>query len=90
MVHINWLGAVLKSTPGKYRMIVDLSFPEDHGPNDGISESLCSLTYVSADDAACSVLRLGRGALLVKMDIRNTYQNIPVHPGDRWLLGMTW
>ena len=65
-------------------MTVYLPFPEDHSPNDSISESLCSLTYVSVDDATRSVLRLGRGALLAKMDIRN------VHLDDHWLLGMTW
>ena len=90
MVHINRLGAVPKSTPGTYRMIVDLSFPEGHSPNDGIRDTLCSLTYASVEDAAQSVLRLGRGTLMAKMDIRSAYRNVPVHPDDRWLLGMVW
>ena len=42
MVHVSRLGAVPKSTPGKYRFIVDLSHPEDQSVNDGISESRCS------------------------------------------------
>ena len=89
-VHISRLGAVPKSTPGKYRLIVDLSHPEGHSPNEGISEALCSLSYVSVEDAAQSVLKLGQGTLMAKMDIRNAYRNIPVHPDDRWLLGMSW
>ena len=89
-VHINRLGAVPKSTPGKYRMIVDLSFPEGHSPNDGIAGEICSLKYTSVEDAAQAVLRLGCGTFMAKMDIRSAYRNIPVHPDDRWLLGMTW
>ena len=90
MLHGNWLGAVPKSTTGKYRVIVDLSFPGGHSPNDGIADTLCSLSYASVEDAAQSVLRLGSGTLMAKMDIRNAYRNVPVHPDDRWLLGMTW
>ncbi len=36
------------------------------------------------------MLKLGRGTLLAKVDIQNAYRNIPVHPDDRWLLGMSW
>ena len=34
----------------------------------------------------------GQKALLAKVDIRNAYRNthIPVHPDDRWLLGISW
>ena len=28
--------------------------------------------------------------LLAKVDISNAYRNVPVHPDDRWLLGMEW
>ena len=90
MVHINRLGAVPKSTPGRYRMIVDLSHPEGRSVNDGISAEVCSLSYVSVETAAQAVLKLGRGALLAKVDIRNAYRIVPVHPDDRWLLGMSW
>ena len=61
MVHVSRLGAVPKSTPGKYRLIVDLSHPENQSVNDGISESRCSLSYVSVEEAAQTVLELGRG-----------------------------
>ena len=27
---------------------------------------------------------------MAKVDIRNTYRVVPVHPEDRWLMGMTW
>ena len=39
--------------PGKWRLIVDLSHPKGASMNDGIEADLCSLSYVSIDDAAC-------------------------------------
>ncbi len=90
MVHTSRFGVIPKGTSGKWRLIVDLSSPEGNSVNDGISESLCSLTYVSVDDAARAVVEKGVGAQLAKIDIRSAYRIVPVHPDDRWLLGMSW
>ena len=79
-----------KHKPGKWRLIVDLSSPEHFSVNDGIAKELCSLTYTSVDDVVACVLKAGKGALLAKMDIKQAYRNIPVHPDDRPLLGMKW
>ena len=79
-----------KHKPGKWRLIVDLSSPEHFSVNDGITKELCSLTYTSVDDVVACVLKAGKGALLAKMDIKQAYRNIPVHPDDRPLLGMKW
>ena len=88
MIHTSRLGADPKSTPGKYRLIVDFLYCEGQSVNDGIDEGLCSLSYVSVEEAAQMVLRLGWGTLLAKVDIRNAYRNLSVHPDDGWLLGM--
>ena len=32
-------------------------------------------------------MQLGKGALMAKF---STYRNVPVHPDDRWLLGIVW
>ena len=32
----------------------------------------------------------GQGALLAKLDIKSAYRNVPIHPEDRWLMGMSW
>ena len=71
---------------------MDLSSPEGFSVNDGIREELCTLTYVSVDDAARAVVEKGRGAgaLLAKADIRSAYRIVPVHPEDMWLLGIMW
>ena len=51
---------------------------------------LCSVKYVTVDDAVAAVKQIGLGAELAKVDIRSAYRIIPVHPEDRWLLGMVW
>ena len=74
----------------KWRLILDLSSPEGHSVNNGINPELCSLSYVSVDDAARAVAKLGLGSLLAKVDIKSAYRMVPVHPEDRMLLGMIW
>ena len=87
-LHISPFGVIpKKNKPGKWRLILDLSSPEGHSVNDGISKDLCSLSYVSIDDAVTGILQVGRGALMAKMDIKEAYRNIPVFPQDRLLLG---
>ena len=49
---------------------------------------LCSLSYITVDDAAEAVTRMGRGSLLAKVDIKNVYRMVEVHLEDRPLLGM--
>jgi hypothetical protein len=58
--------------------------------NDGIEKELCSLKYVSVDEAMKEVMTLGQGTQLAKFDIESAYRLIPVHPDDRPLLGMWW
>lgn len=90
LVQVSPFGVIPKKTPGKWRLIVDLSAPDGHSVNDGVSSGLCSLDYVTIDDAAKMITQEGNGALLAKVDIRHAYRNIPVHPDDRWLFGMLW
>ena len=89
--HINRIGVIPKGhTPGKWRIITDLSFPTGGSVNDGIDPLLCSLSYVSVDEVAAIAAGLGRGALLAKIDIESAYRLVPVHPDDRYLLGVRW
>ena len=89
-VHVSPLGVIPKSEPGKWRLILDLSSPEGGSVNDGITKELCSLSYMSVDEVAARVVQLGKGALMAKFDLKAAYRNVPVHPDDRWLLGMVW
>ena len=76
--------------PGKYRLIMDLSSPKNFSVNDGIDPALLSLSYASIDHLSSLILSLGRGAMLVKADIKEAYQMIPIHPQDQQLLGVQW
>ena len=89
-IQISRFGVIPKRSSGKWRLIVDLSSPEGHSVNDGINADLCSLKYVTVDDAVAAVKQIGLGAELAKVDIQSAYRIIPVHPEDRWLLGMVW
>ena len=51
---------------------------------------LCTLIYVSIDDAILSILMSGRNTMLAKTDIKSAFCLLPVHPADRHLLGMKW
>ena len=89
-VHVSRFGVIPKGSSGKWRLIVDLSAPEGHSVNDGVAETLCSMSYSGISDAVRGVLKKGQGVLMAKLDIKSAYRNIPVHPDDRWLLGMLW
>jgi hypothetical protein len=56
--------------------------------NEGVDRELSSLSYATVDEAVRQIMRLGRGTLLAKCDVRHAYRNVSVHPEDRHLLGM--
>ena len=89
LLHTSPLGLVPKSEPNQWRMIVDLSFLFGHSVNDGISSKLSSIAYASVDDAVQHILRLGKDAQLVKLDLKQVYRNIPVHSQDQHLLAIS-
>lgn len=83
------LGVVPKKN-GKLRVIHHLSAPEGRSVNDGISRQAFSLNYIRVDDAIAIIQRIGQGALLTKLDIRNAFRLVPVRPADWHLLGIHW
>ena len=90
-LHTNRFGIIPKrGRPGKWRLIVDLSFPQGASVNDGIDSADFPLSYSRVDDAIDFIMLEGHGTLLAKVDIRDAYRLIPIHPHDRYLLGMSW
>ena len=90
-IHCSPIGIIpKKNKSGKWHLIVDLSMPEKASVNDGIKKELCSLSYMSVDVIAEKIVILGKGTLLAKIDIKQAYRIVPIHPKDRWLLGMSW
>ena len=66
-VHINRFGVIRKKhQPGKWRLITDLSFPEDASVNNAIDPAKCSLKYISVD------------SLITKIDVKSAYRLIPI------------
>ena len=89
--HISRFGVIPKRhQQRKWRLIIDLSYPKLHSVNDSIPKHLCSLTYVTVDDAITNILESGQGTLLAKVDIKHAFRLLPVHPADRHLLTMEW
>ena len=90
-IHVSKFGIIPKShQPGKWRLIVDLSSPAGWSINDGIPSELCSLSYIRMEHVVQRLIDLGPSAQMAKFDIKSAYRLIPVHPQDRYLLGMCW
>ena len=51
---------------------------------------MSSLTYIKLDNVANQAAQMGKGTLMAKMDVEEAYRIIPIHPGDRHLLGIYW
>ena len=87
-IHCSPFGVIPKNhKPGKYRLILNLSAPEGNSVNDGIDREMASLSYVSVEEVAVAVAKLGRGALMAK----NGYHaglSPRAHPPK--VLGMQW
>ena len=90
-LHVSPFGAIpKKNKPDKWRLIVDLSSPEGHSVNDAIRRDLCSVLYTSVDKAVVLAQSLGQGYLLAKLDLKDAYRAVPVHPSDQCLLAVSW
>ena len=83
-----------KKDSAEKRVIIDLSFPSNgvSSVNENIDMetyfgTAMKLTYPSIDTLVQFILKVGRGALLYKRDIRRCYRQIPVDPKDTHLLG---
>lgn len=90
-LQINRFGVIPKKhQPGKWRLITDLSYPEGSSVNDAIARDMCSMSYISVHDVANAAVRLGKGSLIAKIDIKSAYRLVPVCPQDRKWLGVKW
>ena len=87
-IHISRFDIIPKSHQiNKWKLILDFSFPKGKSVNDVILKDLCSLHYITIDE---QIMKLDRGTLLSKVDIKSAFKLLPVHPADRYLLGMQW
>lgn len=76
-----------KSTPGKFRLLHNLSFPYDQrSVNLNIPEDNIKLAYASVKDAI-KVINSLKVCYLAKADIAEAYRLVPIHPRCYNLLG---
>ena len=83
------LGAIPKKD-GSWRLINHLSAPSGDSINDYIDPLDFSLQYSTIDDAIAMCHKLGKGALMAKVDLKNAFRLCPVRPADWHLLGIHW
>lgn len=80
------IGLVSKKD-GTWRLIQHLSYPSGDSVNDFIDSDVCSVRYTSLDEVVESIMVLGRGCLLGKVDIKSAFRLLPVRREDFCLLG---
>lgn len=84
------IGLVPKKSPGEFRLIHHLSYPDGASVNDFIDAKFCSVQYTSFDEAIFMLQDLGNNCQLFKLDIQNAFRLLPIHPNDYDLLGFSF
>ena len=88
-LHCSPLDAVPKND-NTWHLILHLSSPHGQSVNEYISKDDFSVKFTKFDDAVDMVSRLGKGALMAKIDIKHAFRLLPVHSNDWDLLGTCW
>ena len=84
-----------KPDSDRRRVIIDLSWPVGESVNAGIDKdtylgSQFDLRFPSVDDITEELKKLGKGALLYKVDVSRAFRHVKIDPGDYDLLGLNW
>ena len=88
-MQISPLYVVPKSEPGKFRMIHNLSHPKGHAVNDNLQPHMCTVSYCSVADVVDYMQHRPRpNYYLAKIDMKDAYRTVPIHPADWKYLGM--
>ena len=83
------LGAFMKRDKSKIRLIHDLSYPPSCSVNSDIDPDDFSLQYSTVDDAVVCCTKF-QAPYMSKLDLKDAYKHIGVHPDDWHLLGFQW
>ena len=81
------LGLVPKKEPGDFRLIHDLSYPQDNSVNSHIGPEFSAVSFEMLDDSIRIMLELGKGCFIDKADLKDAFRIIPISPLDYHLLG---
>ena len=80
---------------GGVRVIIDLSWPLGQSVNSWVYSDMYdgipfTLKYPTIDDVVGQIRTLGPQALLFKIDLERSFQNLQINPFDYPLLGLQW
>ena len=78
------IAAIPKKTPGQWIS------PAGASVNDNLRRELTHVAYSSVEDATMMLHSLGEGTMMAKVDIKEAYRIVPIHPHDRLYLGIQW
>ena len=87
------IGLVPKQANGVqsgWRVIFDLSSPEGSSVKDGIPKEFGTIVYETLNDAVQLVAQAGKGAVMMKRDLKAAFRHVPMNPCDYWLLVFKW
>ena len=87
------IGVVPKKSDGVqtgWRVIFDLSCPTGRSVNDNIPQEYGRITYEPLQRAIEMVAKAGKGAIMIKRDLKSAFRHIPVSPEDYWCLIFEW
>lgn len=73
---------------GTFRLIHHLSYPKGLSVNDFIDPDICSVQYSNFDQAMDIIARLGKGALMGKMDVKSAFRLLFLAESQFPLLGI--
>lgn len=88
-LHISPITAIEKKKKGTFRLIHNLSAPRGGSVNDAIPDHLKSVNYCYVQDVVQYIIGSKiKGQYMSKVDIKEAFRIIPVHPSDWKWLGM--
>lgn len=80
-----------KSTPGKYRLLHNLSYPYDESSvNSNIAKSDSTVQYITIRDIMAACRKAGHKGYIAKADISDAFRLIPLNPNIYHLMGFQW
>ena len=81
--HLSPIFLVPKPLPGDFRLILDLSFPKNSDCiNAHIDDSMKTVTYSNVRQAIKLLCNSPFGSFSAKVDIKDAFRLIPIHPED--------
>lgn len=88
-LHTSPITAIEKKKKGTFRLIHNLSAPRGGSVNDAIPDHLKSVSYCYVQDVVQHILQSqAKGQYMSKLDIREAFRIVPIHPSDWKWLGM--